>query len=162
LKRRTPRGIWALRGVTVAIALVVLIVVATVAYSVYEDYSAVRSEISSGGHIATASAVYNQSADSEVISFNIEVPNGGLYSLNVTVACSSASSDVVCHSAQVDVPPGQEQTMYFSLTVNNLAQYLSSSDRTINGTVVMTLEPFASLSVASNFTSLVQVPQGGP
>lgn len=161
MKRKTPGGIWALRGVTVAIALVVLVVVATVAYSVYEDYSGVRSELSSGGHIATATAAYNQTTGSETITFNVPVPNRGLYSLNVTVSCASASSDVVCESAQADVPPGQEQVLYFTFTVNNVAQFLSSSGHAINGKVIMTLEPFASLSVASNFTSLVQLPPGG-
>ena len=160
MKRRTPKGIWALRGVTIAIALVVIVVVATIAYSGYEDFQGVRSELASGSHIAVGGAFYDQSTGAETVELNITVPNRGLYSLNVTVTCSSANPGVSCQRAQAVVPAGEQQVLHFSLAVSNVAQFLASGDHNINGTVVIGLIPFASISVGVNFTSFVQLPKG--
>jgi hypothetical protein len=160
LKRRTPGGVWALRGVTAAITLIVLIVVATVAYSAYEDYSGIRSGVASGNSLIAGSAVYNETSGAEIISFNVTVPNRGLYSVNVTIDCSSSNSAVACQRASASIPPGQSQMLRFVMTVSDVQQFLASSDHQINGTVDLGLEPFASLSVGVNFTSFVQLPEG--
>jgi hypothetical protein len=159
LKRRTPRGIWALRGVTAAVATIVIVVVASVAYSGFEDFQGVRSELASGSHVPV-SASYDQATGTETVSLNITVPNRGLYPLNVTVTCSSASSDVSCQRAQAFVPAGGQQVLHFSLSVRDVPQFLSSQDHSISGTVFIGLVPFATLSVGVNFTSFVQVPRG--
>jgi hypothetical protein len=160
LKRKTPRGVWALRGVTAAITLIVLVVVATVGYSAYEDYSGIRSGAASGSSLIAGSAVYDEATGGEIISFNVTVPNRGLYSVNVTIDCSSSNSAVACQRASALVPPGQSQLLRFVMTVSDVKQFLSSPDRQINGTVDLGLEPFASLSVGVNFTSFVQLPEG--
>lgn len=160
MKRRTPKGIWALRGVTIAIALIVLLVIGTVAYSAYEDFEGVRSEVASGSHIAVGSVNYDQATGAETVNLNITVPNNGLYSLNVTVTCSSANVEVSCQRAQTVVPPGQQEVLHFVLGVANVGQFLSSGDHQVNGTVDFGLVPFASLSIGVNFTSFVQLPKG--
>ena len=161
MKRRTPRGVWALRGVTAAIALVVIIVVATVAYSAYEDVDAFRSGAASGSKLITGSAAYDQSTGAETVSFNVTIPNQGMYPLDVTISCSSSNPAVHCQPATADVQPGQQQVLHFDMTVANVQQFLASSDHQVNGTVDMTLVPFASLSVGVNFTSFIQLP-GAP
>lgn len=160
MKRRTPGGIWALRGVTATITIIVIIVVASVAYSAYEDYSGFRAGTASGGNLISGSASYNQGTGAETISFNVTVPNRGLYPLNVTISCASLNPDVHCPAASADVSPGGEQVLHFQMTVDNVQQFLASSDHQVNGTVDMTLVPFASLSVGVNFTSFVQLPGG--
>ena len=159
MKRRTPGGIWALRAVTIAIALVVVIVLGTVAYSAYKDYTGVKSELSAGSGGATGKAVLQ--GTSEVISINITVPNNGLYTLNVTVTCDPTNTNVACQRSQVSVPAGQQQVLHFQMTIVNVAQFVASSDHRINGTVSITLEPFAGLTIGVDLGGYVQNP-GGP
>ena len=84
-KQKTPRGIWVLRGVTIAVVVVLLLVVGTVAYSAYEDYNAVRGKLAGGSQQAVGTVVFG--GTNETVSLNIPIPNGGLYPLNVTVTC---------------------------------------------------------------------------
>lgn len=158
MKRRTPGGIWALRAVTVAVVLVVIIVVASVGYSAYEDYTAVRAELSGGSQQAVGRAVLQ--GQTETVSINITVPNSGLYTLNVTMTCSYPSSNIVCQRATVNVPPGQQGVLHFRLVVANLAQFTGLSDHRINGTVDISMPPFVSLSVVTDFSGFVSTGGG--
>ena len=115
MKRKTPTGIWALRVVTIAIALIVIVIIGTVAYSAYEDYTVVRSELAGGSNQATA--VVSPQGASETVSLNITLSNRGFYTLNVTVTCTYPSSNVVCQPASVSVPPGQDGVLRFRMTV---------------------------------------------
>lgn len=153
MKRRTPRGIWALRAVTVAMALIVILVIGGVVYSAYEDYTAVKPYLGSPQHPA-GSAVINGST--AIITFNVTVPNRGIFSLNVTVACVSPPLGVTCQRASVNVPPGQEEVLRFEMTVDNAQQFVSLPDHSINGTVAMGLVPFATLTVDVDFGGLLQ------
>ena len=153
MKRKTPRGIWALRAVTVAFALIVLIVIGTVGYSAYEDYTAVRAELSGGSQQAVGSAVIE--GQSEVVSLNITVPNRGIYTLNVTVVCGPQTEAVTCQPSQVVVPPGGEGILRFRMTVEDLSAFEGAADRRINGTVIISMEPFASVSIGTNFGGFV-------
>ena len=153
-KRKTPKGIWALRGVTVAIALIVLLVAGTVVYSAYEDYSAVRAELARGSQEAVGEAVLLGSA--EVVSINITIPNNGLYPLNVTLTCSYPTPNVVCQRTSVDVAPGEGGILRFRVTVSDLSQFESSGNQVINGTVAISMMPFISLTVGTNFGGLVK------
>lgn len=137
---------------TLAVTLIVLIVIGTVIYSAYEDYTAVRPYLSgSQGPVGTAQVV----GDSEVITLNITLPNRGFYTLNVSVSCSSPNSNIVCQNASLAVPAGQQGVLRFKMTVVNLQQYTSSGSQRINGTVAISLEPFVSLSVGVNFGGLI-------
>jgi hypothetical protein len=153
LKRKTPSAIWALRGVTIVVALVVILVIGTIAYSAYEDYNGVRSEFAGGSQQATGKIVVQ--GPSEIISINITVPNRGLYALNVTVGCEGQTSNVVCQTAQVVVPAGGDGVLHFKMTVVDLSAFKSSSNHRINGTVTITLEPFATLSIGEDFSGFV-------
>jgi len=157
VKRKTPTGIWVLRGVTVAVTLVVLLVVGTVVYSAYEDYSAVRAELAGGSQQAVGLAELRGS--SETVSMNITVPNRGVYPLNVTLACSYPTPNVVCQRTSVDVSPGGEGVLRFRMTVANLSQFESSGNRAINGTVAISMTPFVGLTVWTDFGGFVK--QGG-
>jgi len=154
VKRKTPRGIWALRGVTVAIAVIVLLVVGSVFYSAYEDYSAVKAELAGGSQQAVGAAVLRGST--ETISINITVPNMGLYPLNVTLTCNYPTSNVVCQRTSVDVSPGGEGVLRFLMTVSDLSQFESSGNQVINGTVAISMSPFVGLTVGTDFGGFVK------
>jgi len=153
MKRKTPRGIWAIRAVSIAIALIVILVIGTVGYSAYEDYTAVRAELSGGSNQAVGSAYLN--GQSETVSLNITVPNRGLYALNVTVVCGTQEVPVVCQPSQVVVQPGEQGVLHFRMTVLSLSQFEATSDHRINGTVIISMEPFASVSIGTNFGGFV-------
>ncbi len=154
MKTKTPRGIWALRAVTATITLIVLLVIGTVVYSAYEDYTAVRSELAGGSSQATGRAVLQGS--SELISINITVPNSGLYPLNVTVTCTQKNPNIVCQPSRVNVPAGQQGVLHFHMTIVNLAQFAAASDHRIDGTVAIALVPFASLSIGFDLGGFVK------
>ena len=158
MKRKTPMGIWALRGVTVAVTLVVLLVAGTVAYSAYEDYSAVKAELAGGSQQAVGAAVLRGST--ETVSINITVPNNGLYPLNVTLSCDYPTSNVVCQRTSVDVSPGGEGVLRFRMTVSDVTQFEGSDNQVINGTVAISMMPFVSLTVGTNFGGFVKTGGG--
>ena len=153
VKRKTPRGVWALRGVTITIAVVVIVVVGTVAYSAYEDYTTIKNELAGGSNQASGHAVIN--GNTETISINITIPNRGLYTLNVTLTCNYPNSNVVCNDARVSVSPGGQDVLRFEMTVANLQEFDSSSSRSINGTVAIAMPPFASVDVVTDFGGFV-------
>jgi len=153
LKRKTPGGIWALRIVTIAIALIVVIVIGTVAYSAYEDYTVVRSELAGGSNQATA--LISPQGSGETVSLNINFSNKGFYTLDVSVSCAYPSSNVVCQPAEVSVAPGQQGELRFKMTVVDLSLYQGSSDKAINGTVSVSLQPLVTLKVGTDFSSAV-------
>jgi hypothetical protein len=147
-------GIWALRGVTIAIALIVLLVVGSVVYSAYEDYSAVKAELAGGSQQAVGAAVLRGST--ETVSINISVPNKGLYPLNVTLTCNYPTSNVVCQRTSVDVSPGGEGVLRFRMIVSDVSQFESSGNQVINGTVAISMTPFVGLTVGTDFGGFVK------
>lgn len=158
MKPKTPAGIWALRGVTITIAVVVLLVVGTIGYSVYKDYTAITPYLG-GGSQATTGAV-TQQGSSEIVSFNFTIPNRGLYALSVSVTCAPLDSNVVCEPSQVTVPPGADGVLRFRMTIVDAQQFAASSNHTIPGTVSIALEPFANVTVGTDFGGLFKT--GGP
>jgi hypothetical protein len=157
MKRKTPTGLKVIRGVSIAITLTLILVLGTVFYSAYQDYNAVRSELSGPSPQATGKAVMQGS--SEIVSINITVPNRGLYTLNVTVSCTH-QSNIVCSPSGVSVPAGEQGILRFRMTVVDIAQYASSSNHRIDGTVAIQMVPFASLGVGVDLGGFVH--QGGP
>lgn len=154
VKRKTPRGIWALRGVTVAIVLILLLVVGTLAYSAYEDFSAVRAELAGGSQQAVGAAVLKGSA--ETVSINITVPNRGLYFLNVTLTCNYPTANVVCQRTSVNVAPGEEGVLRFKMTVSDVSQFESSDNHVVNGTVAISMSPFVGLTIGTDFGGFIK------
>ena len=158
MKRKTPAGIWALRGVTVVVALAVLIVIGTLAYSGYEDYQGISSELAGGSQQAVGSAVFGGSG--ETVSLDIAVPNRGLYPLDVTVTCSYPTSNVVCQPTKVYVPAGGQGVIHFRMTVADVSQFESSRNHVINGTVAIAMAPFVSLTIGTDFGGFVRAGSG--
>jgi hypothetical protein len=158
MKRRTPAGIWVLRAITATVAVVVILVAGTVAYSAYEDYTAVRAEFTAGTQQAVGRATIQGS--SETVSINITIPNRGLYTLSVTVTCDYPTSNVVCQPSQVSVPAGQEGVLRFKMTVADVMQFEDSGSTRINGTVAVGMEPFVSLLIGTDFGGFVSTGGG--
>lgn len=155
MRRRTPRGIWALRAVTITTAIIVILLVGTVTFSAYQDFSTIRSELSSGPNQVKGSVVTN--GNMAVASLNITVPNSGLYTLDVTLTCDNSNPNVVCNAAHVSVPAGQQGVLRFKMTILNIQQYQSSSNHRVNGTVSAALRPFASITVVTDLSGLVNL-----
>lgn len=157
MKRRTPKGIWALRGVTVAIVFVIVLVVAGAAYSAYEDFNAVRPYISDPSHPVGSATLEGTTG---IVTFNVTIPNRGLFAINVTVSCDSPPAGVTCQRASVNVPPGQEQVLRFVMTIDNVQEFAAQPKHSINGTVSIGLVPFATLAANVDFGGIIQ--SGGP
>ncbi|MDA4126324.1 MAG: hypothetical protein OK452_03840 [Thaumarchaeota archaeon] len=156
MKQKTPTGLKVIRGVSIAITLTLILILGTVFYSAYQDWNAVKSELSGPSPQATGRAVMQGA--SEVVSINITVPNKGLYALNVTVSCTP-QANIVCSPAQVNVPAGEQGMLRFRMTIVDVAQYASSSNHRIDGTVAIQMVPFASLGIGVDLGGFVH--QGG-
>jgi hypothetical protein len=76
------------------------------------------------------------------------------------MTCSYPNSNVVCQPTKVSVPPGQQGVLYFRLVVANLQQFASSSDQRVNGTVDISMPPFVSLSVVTDFGGFISAGGG--
>ena len=157
MKGKTQTGLKVIRAVSISITLILVLVLGTVIYSAYQDWNAVKSELSGPSPQATGKAVMQ--GTSEIVSINITVPNRGLYTLNVTVSCAQ-QSNVVCSAAQVNVPAGEQGILRFRMTVVDIAQFASSSNHRIDGTVAIQMVPFASLGIGVDLGGFVH--QGGP
>jgi hypothetical protein len=153
MKQKTPTGLKVIAGISIAISLIVVLVLGTVAYSAYEDYNAVKTELTGPSPQATGKAVMQGS--SEVVSINITVPNRGLYTLNVSVTCTP-QANVVCSPTEVSVPAGNQGILRFRMTVVDLAKFVSSNNHRINGTLAIKMVPLASLDVGVDLGSFVQ------
>jgi hypothetical protein len=157
MKHKTPTGLKVIRVVSISITLILVLVLGTVLYTTYQDWNAVRSELSGPSPQATGRAVLQ--GPSEIVSINITVPNKGLYTLNVTVSCTP-QSNIVCSPAGVSVPAGGQETLRFRMTVVDVAQFASSGNHRIDGTVAIQMVPFASLGIGVDLGGFVN--QGGP
>jgi hypothetical protein len=144
MKRKTPTELKVITGVSIAISLIVILVLGTVAYSAYEDYNAVKAELTGASPQATGRAVMQGS--SEIVSINITVPNKGLYTLNVSVTCPP-QANVVCSPSKVSVPAGEQGMLRFRMTVVDLAKFVSSNNHRIDGTLAIKMVPLASLDI---------------
>ena len=157
MKAKTPTGLKVIRVISISITLILVLVFGTVFYSAYQDWNAVKSELSGPSPQATRQAVMQ--GQSEIVSINITVPNRGLYPLNVTVSCAQ-QTNIVCSPALVNIPAGEQGMLRFRMTVVDLAQFASSSNHRINGTVMIHMVPFASLGIGVDLGGFVH--QGGP
>jgi hypothetical protein len=153
MKQKTPTGLKVVTGISIAIGLIVILVLGTVGYSAYQDYNAVKTELTGASPQATGRAVMQ--GNSEIVSINITVPNRGLYTLNVSVSCTP-QSNVVCSHSEVSVPAGKEGMLRFRMTVVDLAQFVSSNNHRIDGTVAIKMVPLASLAIGVDLGSFVQ------
>ena len=131
---------------SIAITVVSLVAFSTLVYSVYQDYTVVASNVSGG--IRENVAVQGSAA---TVNFNVTIPNGGLYMLVVGLSCApgNGSVSITCNNAVVTVPPGTTQTLRFVMVVSNVTQ-ATLSDLQVQGTLSLTLQPFATMSLSLN------------
>ena len=148
----------ALTGISLAVAIIVLLVVGTVGYSLYSDYNGIVGNLHQGGQGIQAGQTTVGSA--ERVTLNVTIPNKGMYTLSVAVACDPGQKfEIVCDPGSVSIAPGQQQVLRFAMTIGQFAQYQDSSDRRINGTLTVGLAPFLSFTVHVDLASLAG--QGG-
>jgi len=146
---------WAIRGFSIALAVIIVLAFGTVFYSAYVDYRGISNDASNP---AFHSVVRTMDGNSETVAVNLTVPNQGLYALQVSVACPEpdVAAGVSCQHASVTVPAGQTRTLEFRITVANLARFESSLSQQINGSVSIEIMPFASVSLNYDLGSLVE------
>ena len=147
-----------LRIVSIALTIMVVLVIGSIGYSAYMDYQGVADELHTAPN-SLASGTVTTEGQSGVVSINITIPNKGMYTLDVSVSCSSSDPNVVCQQASVSIPPGQSDTLRFRMTLVNYTEFLQS-DMNVRGNVTIQLEPMASLSVGVNLGSLIRQGSG--
>ena len=101
----------------------VVLVIGSVLYSAYEDYSAVRPELEGGSSQPIGGVTQN--GNTATVSINFTIPNTGVYTLNVTLTCSDPNPNVVCAAGHVSVQPGERQVQRFKMTIVNVQQYVA-------------------------------------
>ena len=140
------------------IILVSLVTLSTVGYSAYADVSNVVNTIG-GSQTSTITAKTVIQGSAATVYLNVTLANKGLYPIVLSLACLPPSgSGITCTSPSIMVLPGQSQTLHFVMTVENYPQFVAGGKH-IDGQVVVTLEPFASITVAVDLGTLVA--QGG-
>jgi hypothetical protein len=132
--------------------------VGSVLYSAYAEYQSVTAEFKQGQGGVVGETIQGAGA---VFSANITIPDHGLYPITVTISCqdSQSSTNVYCQPASVTVQPGQSDVLRLHIHVQDLAAYRGAASARVNGTLDIDMPPFASLSVATDLSSLI--PQGG-
>jgi hypothetical protein len=154
LKPNTPRGAKVLRGISIAVMLIVILVVVSVVYSAYSEYNVAMNEFRGGQGVTSTTT---RQGFSEIATVNITVPNKGLFPLNVTVACPPAQqgANAYCESGTVTVPPGLQHVLTFRVVVNDFNAFLGGT-REINATVSINMQPFASVSFVVNLANYLR------
>jgi hypothetical protein len=158
LKREPTIVTRSLRAVGLAITLVSIVTFSTIGYTVFADAQAFLGSLQSGpGH--TISSAYRFQGSNLLLDLNATVQNQGLYPLSITLSCSPVQQEgVSCSSAQATIPPGQTSTLVFRIMVPNATEYTnavqSPKQLHINGTATFALEPFASITINSDYGNL--------
>jgi len=153
--KRTPRAMWAIRGFSIALAVIIVLAFGTVFYSAYVDYRGISDDVSNPAY---HSVVRTMDGDSESVAVNLTVPNHGLYTLQVSVSCPepNVEAGVSCEQSSVTVPAGQTRTLEFRITVADLSKFENSLSQQINGSVSIEIMPFASVSLSYDLGGLVE------
>ncbi len=149
-----------LRAVALIITLVSIVTLSTVGYSAYADVSSVTSTLGGGLPTTsiTAETVVNGSA--AIVYLNVTLANKGLYPISLSLTCLPTNgSGITCTSPSIMFLPGQSQTLHFVMTVENYSRFIARNMR-VDGQVVVTLEPFASITVAVDLGTLVARGEG--
>jgi hypothetical protein len=151
-----------LRAVGLAITLVSLVAFSTIIYSAYTDVSTIFSTLGSGSGSSAIAAREVVQGSTATIYLNVTMQNKGLYPIMMAISClNSQGANVTCNSPSVTVAPGMKQTLHFVMVISGFSrtQGGTSNNIHVNGTVLLALEQFASITIAVDLGSLVQ--QGG-
>ncbi len=144
-----------LRTVTLVIILVVLVTLSTVGYSAYADVSNVVNTVGGGSQTSTITAKTVVQDSTATVYLNVTLANKGLYPIALSLTClPPGGNGITCTSPSITVLPRQSQTLHFVMTVENYTRFVAEGMH-VDGQVVVTLEPFASITVAVNLGTLV-------
>lgn len=147
MKREPSSVTRSLRAASVVITVVSLVAFSTIAYSLYSDVNAVIGTLGSGPSegVATSTVLKGTNA---TIYINATVPNAGLYPLSVGLSClpSNGSIKVSCSNSSVTVAPGGQQTLRFTILLQNLS-LTSPNNFSVEGNLSLSLIPFGSASL---------------
>jgi hypothetical protein len=151
-----------LRAVGLAITLVSVVAFSTIVYSAYADVSTIFSTLGSGSGSSAIAAREVVRGSTATVYLNVTMQNKGLYPVMMAISClDSQGAKVTCNSPSVTVAPGTKQTLHFVMAINDFRTQGGTSNNNIhvNGTVLLALDQFASISIAVDLGSLAH--QGG-
>jgi hypothetical protein len=150
-----------LRAVGLAITLVSLVAFSTLIYSAYTDVTTIFSTLGSGSGSSAITARELVQGSTATIYLNVTMQNKGLYPIMMAISCpNSQGANVTCNSPSITVAPGMNQTLHFVMAIKDFSQTQGgTSNIHVNGTVLLALEQFASITVAVDLGSLAH--QGG-
>jgi hypothetical protein len=148
-----------LRGVSIAITVLSIVIFATIAYSAYEDSVGILGIFGAGSQTPaiTARAVYQGST--AVVSVNITLHNNGLYPLDISISCvqTPGGLNATCNQPGTTIAMSQTETLHFTMMVTGVSPQTGAGGRPIDADVNVTLDPFVSLEVTANLGGLVGV-----
>ena len=151
----------ALRAASLAITLVSIVSVSTIAYSAIADYDGVVGVFSHPAGSGPIEVRVVRQGEGATAYVNVTVPNRGLYPLRLTFLClPPPGQGVTCTSADILISPRESGTFGFSVSVANVSMLQSGSNLRVGGNLSMGLEPFASITVRVDLTSALT--QAGP
>jgi hypothetical protein len=138
------------------ITVVSLVAFSSIAYSAWADINGVIGTVGQGPRSPAVAAETVTRGNSITLYLNVTVSNKGLYPLTIGLTCQpSSTTKLMCQQASVIIPPAGQSTLHFSMTVLNASQPSIQA----NGTLSVTLQPFASVYVGVNLGSMLN--QGG-
>ncbi|MGD0396955.1 MAG: hypothetical protein ABSB26_08655 [Nitrososphaerales archaeon] len=149
-----------LRAVALVITLVSIVTLTTVGYSAYADVSNVINTVGGGSPATTITSETVVQGSAATVYLNVTLANRGLYPVSLSLTClPPGGSGIACTSPSIIFLPGQSQTLQFVMTVENYSQFVAGKMR-VDGQVIVTLEPFASITVAVDLGTLVARGEG--
>ncbi len=149
-----------LRAVALVITVVSLVTLCTVGYSAYADASNIVNTVGGGSPTSAIATRIVIEGSAATVYLNVTLANKGYYPISLSLTCLPQSgSGISCTSPSIRVLPGQSQTLHFVMMVGNYPQFVAEGMHA-DGQVVVTLEPFASVTVAVNLGTLVTRGEG--
>ena len=141
-----------LGAVSLVITLVSLAAFSSIAYSAWADINGVIGTAGQGSRSPAMVAETVTRGNSITLYLNVTVSNKGLYPLTIGLTCQpSSTTKLMCQPASVIIPPAGQGTLHFSVTALNASQ----SSIKANGTLSVTLQPFASVDFGVNLGSML-------
>lgn len=152
MKSESSTAARSLGAVSLAITLVSLAAFSSIAYSAWADINGVIGTVGQGPRSSAIVAETVTRGNSITLYLNVTVSNKGLYPLTVGLTCQpSSTAKLTCQPASAIIPPAGQSTLHFSMTVLNASQTSIQA----NGTLSVTLQPFASVDVGLNLGSML-------
>ena len=142
-----------------AITLVTLVAVGSVAYSASQDYQGIAGSFGSRQGPALHVGII-QVGLGAVAWVNASILNKGLYPIQVSFSCDQPQpQNVTCTAREVIIAPGSNDDFDVKIVVPDLAAFTAGVTPHIPGNLTLRLDPFASMSLRVDLGSILV--QGG-